>query len=649
MSDNGPDNVDMVTMAHISASSIVIIIAAILALLSLVFIVGAILLTQKNTTPVAPIPSPVILPRKQSGNSKHLPHVSINKGPTLETYPDVSLTTGKLEVQQPMIINETAVSDETRLAQIHVFPYMITLINSGITIALESSLDSGLFITSDKMDITQHVIMDSDPLVTTMILSYDNPNRQVSVILAMGSPFITIENYGVPLSLKYNTLKEIIYQHYNVYIIDSIYVVITDQPAEIIPTDLTLAVSSIGVIRIAYYHTPKILELLLEHCDSYPISSIVTSNYSYDNDTYHIDTFLKWTNNSLYPSKISADRSHKNLLYRLPHHELANVKSNHDIDFGIAVDEHPVQNDGVSLVTTDNNQWHLRSKVVLNELRYPSLQSDIYTTMLSKVWNVEIRNIVKYTPDNESDWYRWLADLATLILIGDMLKVNISKELIFLRQSLEYVSNAEHYTEIPDCSLGYLMYSYAVIILFGENETYDNDFIKMLRMRLMKIIQDRNWYFGLFYKVECTPGEMINIAYAAYTFGKVVHDTELVRVALAALSTEISAQQHYLQVGNPNNFLEYVNPITQITNQAINRDWLAHVTAKDDGSIDYLAYQQMLFVAKDPDYIMIAAQTIYDNCHLALSYGSTWSSILYWIFTSDDSMLSNYRYLTKKS
>lgn len=237
---------------------------------------------------------------------------------------------------------------------------------------------------------------------------------------------------------------------------------------------------------------------------------------------------------------------------------------------------------------------------------------------------------------------------------------------------------------------GYLLLGYAVASYYNPTFLQNNKSTILYFLRntvnyysedpYFPLWRNKDWYFGYSLssglspnqaegKVSFNPAEAISGYYAAYLLSITLQNIELRNWSLALLASEIGSVQTYFQsnAGNPDfvnntitergdSYYEYtvsggnpnfpernasimvpmLKPISLISFDAISKQWARSVQSFMLDSIsspdllpESLGYaNSLLAVGNDPHSY---ADTINNNSNKRLPFGSTWSSMLYWI------------------
>jgi hypothetical protein len=666
-----------------------------------------------------------------------------------------------------------------------VYPYFGSINDDSFSFSWPNKSSSQLIGTSDKYDsgmsdISYNIasgpiikvgssgnkilscdILDIDALVGTVVWQYENPNNgktgSLIIPLAQGSPFITIEMNNINATLECNfdfALQP--YQNKNIYLIEISGS--TDGYAIFLPIPLTLKIQNgvvviprmIGTIRIAYFNSIDMLNILTQHYQTYPIEATIstTSQGTGINDindildisrfhSWNVDTSFIWTTKNMLTeehkrnSGISIEIDNKLLMIALPHHNITNIT------YESSNMSHPLISP-VRFIITHNNIWNIADAVANYQFIYP-VPSQGMTGIMSLIWDDEIKIITNSPPQDTIDWVKWLGSLAILILIGNMLQKDITDyrnilegQLSLIQNKLGMISkykmlvydktwggiidslgltncmgNSNHGNSFYESHIGqygYIMLAYAVAGYFNPK------FINSNRETALYFIRDtinpyqsdnsfplwrnKNWYLGysissgLQYgqingKDTSNIGEIIAGYYAAFLLSLILSNNpnepnELINWSLGLLASEITALQHYFQLrdsnediitvdskfiqrtitnrgdtyykytvsgGNPKYpernasiMVPMLKPLTLMSFDYINNKWAMGtkqwVESGVTGDIqsESLAYAlAVLTVENNPKIKQQAIETIIANHKILLPYGSTWSSILYWI------------------
>lgn len=617
-------------------------------------------------------------------------------------------------------------------------------------------------------------IVDVDALVSTIIWQYQNFDTKkrgsITIPLAKGSPFITIQINNIETTIKFNKIFSLEPLHEDtIYIVhfDKIGTPSIENSSEqkyviFLPIALTLTKQfdyiiiprMIGTIRMASFNSADMFNILLTYYQTYPIeSTIATKAENVDNGlSWNVDTSFIWTTNNMFSddknlSKINTNHSikleDKLLMLALPHHNLTNII------FESLSMYHPIIGP-YRFVITENNVWNLADAVANYGFEYPPSDN---MEIMSKVWKIEISNILNAKPETTINWMKWLGSLATLILIGKSLNEDIDNYQNLLQDELNVIQqrqgimspvNTIVYDQtwggtisnfnLTNCAnnfeslknqkihygvetrsyeshvgqFGYLIFAYAVAgylnpIFINENKETALYFVRNIVNPYefddsFPLWRNKDWYFGYSISSGLAPGQIggkdtYNIAenimgyYGTYLISQVLKGPSpqtselLLNWSLGLLASEITALQHYFQFASNNSIIidpafvqgtitnrgdayysynlhktsssvgnqDYpeknasmiipmIKPLTLMSFDYININW-ANVAKKwllpaitQNIQHEPLAYATVVLSmntnsATREDLINI----ILEHSNVLLPYGSTWSSIIYWV------------------
>jgi endoglucanase Acf2 len=600
-------------------------------------------------------------------------------------------------------------------------------------------------------------ILDIDALVSTVAWQYQNSVTQVigsiTIPLAKGSPFITTEVNNIDISLEcdFDFTVDNTTEPQSIYIIQRDnasdgYLLILSRALSLTIIDRTIYIPSFsGVVRIGYFNSETMIDILMTNYTIYPIESTistsVTGSSGDNNTTWNVDTVFEWTTRSMNIVSSSRNRIRNSksmkqnlsndspLMLALPHHNIINVVYESDLML------HPLIGP-FRFLTTDNNTWVLGDAVANYTFAYPPIGPSGSTGMdtLATVWETEMSNIINSPPRETVNWCRWLGSVANLLLIGDMLGNNITTELNVLKNNLSLIQTqngtlSPYNTFIHDktwggvignlglnnCAgnsdngnafynshigqFGYLVFAYAVAGYFDQDFINSNSDTALLFVRdivnpyefdnTFPLWRNKDWYFGYSISSGLSPqqgrgketldiGETILGYYASYLISLVLtNQDELMNWSLAMLASEIISLQYYFQFVSQNRidvdpafvqgtivergdtYYEYtvdagndsfparnasimvpiLKPLSLISFDYLNQDW-SHfvqfwmtdaVTAPDIEPESFGYAETLLSVQASPQQRQMIANNIANESHIYLPYGSTWSSMLYWV------------------
>ena len=265
--------------------------------------------------------------------------------------------------------------------------------------------------------------------------------------------------------------------------------------------------------------------------------------------------------------------------------------------------------------------------------------------------------MLRAKPVEMIDWLKWIGAIAVMVLIGDAIGVSIDSGLKVLKHNLDlvrhghgsvsdynkfvYDRNKGGIVDAMGCNstshLGYLIYAYTVVghynaeflsehrdlvLYFTRNivNPYEND-------GHFPLWRTKDWYLGhsLPYDNELntkyTLAESILNYYCTYLFSMATGrgDDELSNWSRALLSAEIDSLHCYYNRGD--DLIALLKPVTLLTSK-VNRGTNIH-----NNDPELMAYRCLSMPKEE------AIRTVMNNYGVFLPYGSTWSSILYWILT----------------
>lgn len=584
------------------------------------------------------------------------------------------------------------------------------------------NIEGGIGMKIDSWDGTSIScdILDVDALVGTIAWQYrNNTTFSISCItipLAKGSPFITAElnNIGVSLECNYKISMET-GDNKSTYIINNVdndngYILFLSQSVPLKIINNTIYIPCItGTIRIAYFNSLEMIDILSINKNIYPIESTISVN---DIEEKEIDINFHWTTRTIHNNNINPNTGL--LMIALPHHNIVNQ----------LYESSPINHSVIGpfkFVITENNQWIITHKIIDFPVEYPPIQSDI--SFMKQVWNTEIENLIKSSPNETTNWCKWIGSVAKLLLIGEMLKENISDHLeIFLEQLSRininngkistsncivyditwgglisnlaidnYMGNSDSgnsYYQSHIGQFGYLVYAYAVAGHFDHSFIQTNKDIALFFARdianpyqyddYFPLWRNKDWYFGYSLSSGLSPdqlrgkdssniGESVFGYYATYLLSSLLDNHEFKKWSLAMLTSEILSAKFYFQCDDIINinkafiqktitnrgdtYYEYtgndtdchssiIKPISLVSFDYIKLDWIKSVqkfvNTKNQSDPESLAYSLMLLsINLHPNDKSRFIQNIIDNKNIYLPYGTTWSSILYWILKSN--------------
>lgn len=442
-------------------------------------------------------------------------------------------------------------------------------------------------------------ILDIDALVVTAAWQYQNTvtreRGHLTIPLAQGSPFITVEvhNVGASIRCSFGAKFEEISPTAHVITIDddSGYLLVLSRVMTPIFRDNVVNMAKFtGVFRLAYFDSEATLSTLVANADIYPIESTIGTTSTLSGTTWTIHDTYTWTTASMVEGS-----NQELLMMALPHHTITNTTFT-----GPSID-HPILGP-THLVLTSNDTWNVQNTISTLPLQYPSLGSAKNTT-LTLVWNTEIDTIIKSEPPQTAQWMRWIGSLAMMVMMGNMLGTDIGTAHTLLKDRLNRIrinrgvvstSNQFVYDRtwggiigkmgLNNCSgdfdsgnafyqspigqYGYVVYAYTVAstldVTFREqNREIALSFARHIANpcdgdRYFPLWRSKNWYLGYSIssglqphqplgKETTNPGEAVFGYYACYLLGSVLNVEELATWNLSMLASEITALQHYFQ------------------------------------------------------------------------------------------------------
>jgi endoglucanase Acf2 len=584
-------------------------------------------------------------------------------------------------------------------------------------------------------------IINFDAMTTTVAWQFFNPSTgktgSLTLPLVKGSPYITIESVNSSISLECDftvDLKPFRGQSSYILKIDATTGYVIFFPHTITLTDSNNIISVPRVtasIRIAYYNSQPMLNILSRQYSAYPVESTISTSLGEPGSSWDTTSIFTWTPKNIFGPGVED----KLLMMALPHHNIENV-----IVSGPTGD-HPVIGP-YRFVITNNNTWILNYSVVNYDFTYPPITASGITGMMIPVWKNELEKLIQAIPSNTVDWCRWLGSIAILFLIGDMLKQNINTELDFLESQLSLLQTnkgavSASNTIVTDITwggvisnigltncqgtsdegnafyenhigqYGYLVFAYAVAGYFDPTFLDDNKETALYFVRnianpaeadkTFPLWRNKDWYFGYSLSSGLTPNqaggkntndiaEIIMGYFGTYLMSMLITNRDLTTWSLSMLAMEISALKHYFQiqdvltvsrlpqqnlvnpafvqgtitdrgdvyyqyttVGGNDKFPErnasimvsMIKPLLLISDDYIDPGWAVGTqpwmidAINNNIQPESLGYAESLIAVNNTNANKRAAiQTIILNSNNPLPYGSTWSSMLYWIASS---------------
>ena len=598
-----------------------------------------------------------------------------------------------------------------------------------------SDVNPSIKIGSSSQQSLSCDILDVDALVSTVAWQYRNFNTlqigSLNMPLAKGCPFITCEvnSLSITLDCNFSFSIETISTKLPIYLMhrgkfSDGFVIVLSRPLDISIIDRTLYIPQFtGTMRIAYFNSQSMIDILTTNSTIYPIESTISTSATGSDaniTSWNIDTVFEWTTRSM-----NILSSHNLLMVALPHHNITNVT------YESSLIDHPLIGP-YRFVITDTQSWILADAVANYNFVYPSITSD----SLSSVWDTEILNIVNSPPKETVNWCKWLGSIATLLLIGNMLNKNISIGLNILKNNLSLIQNnngvlSQYNTFIYDktwggiignigldnCSgdgdsgnafyqshigqFGYLVFSYAVAGYFDNSFLINNKQTALLFARdianpyefdkSFPLWRNKDWYLGYSISSGLSPqqyygketnniGEIIFGYYGTYLLSTLLTDQqELMTWSLAMLASEITSLQFYFQFVSENkidvnpsfvqgtisergdSFYNYtvdfgnstfparnasimvpiIKPLSLLSFDYISnywaqfvQYWMTQAINSPDIEPESFGYAEtLLSVNSSPETQQSIINNIVAESDIYLPYGSTWSSMLYWILS----------------
>jgi hypothetical protein len=616
----------------------------------------------------------------------------------------------------------------------------------------------GLKIGSSNAKSLSCDIVDVDALVGTVIWQYKHVTYEeigsITIPLVQGSPYITIEANNIeitiecdhtfyieslilqPQSVQNNSLSKS-YQNDMIYAIrtgeGTGFLIFLSKPAIItIQSELIIIPRMTGVIRISYFESIDMLNILSKYYDIYPIESTIdckataADEKDFESAYWNTETSFIWTTKNMFNRRKSEiDENHDNnlLMVALPHHNINNAK------YESSPINHPVIGPYRFVVTNDNT-WSLIDTVTNYQFKYPLLKE---SNNMLHVWKDEIKIVSSLKPQNIIDWMKWLGSLSILILMGDMLKqdINIHKKLleeqldsirvrngnmsqnktfvydktwggVISSTGLDDPDNRNYLYESHIGRYGYLVFAYAVAGYFNLDFLNKNKETALYFVRDISnpyqsdnnfpLWRNKNWYLG--YSVSSglisdkigkdtsNIGETVAGYYGVYLISRVLKLDTLSNWSLSLLASEITSLQYYFQFSSYNaitvdsaftmgtitnrgdNYYSYklressdknqklnsckismalalvsmIKPLNLMSFEYINNDWSTNIQSHvleaftENIQPESLSHAIVILAMGNNEEIkQQAIDIISDNHNIVLPYGSTWSSVLYWI------------------
>lgn len=652
-------------------SAVILLITGIVAVIAIIIIISFIIINS-NKVPRTPTPTPTQL----------IPEAVSESTPFTRLSPKSTCHTPLSIHNPPMTFIDHPVKKSSKIRAIKeitstnhwlkdnkpfcLYPYTVYIQDTGLKLSWPNTPQDIMISTGT---ITSCHVVDIDALVST--ITYQCSSGELTFPLVKGSPFITIEvndssvflqcNFDISLeSYKNNTIYVLRIDESIGYIIFLPLSVKCDigYGAMIIP-------KMTGTIRLAYFNTTDMLDVLSTHYNTYAVESTISTKSTNIDGEWIINTSFIWTTKNM-----SNDSNNNLLMVALPHHELINEiytsdYMKHDV-FG------PFR-----FVINNDNRWNLIDVVTDYNFDYPKISNN----ELLLVYTDEMKMISTNFPTLTIDWLKWLGSLATLLLIGHMLNQTISAELLILKDQLNLIrehkgivsrhnvfvydktwggiiSNLGLDNEIGDSNdgnayyeahigqYGYLIYAYAVAGYFDAN------FIKMNKETALYFVRNianpcqsdnnfpmwrnKDWYLGYslvsgLQEIQVNKhniGENILGYYGSYLLSKVIKDDELMKWSLAMVGSEISSLQYYFQ--DDTDIVQMLKPLTLMSFDYVSNDYVLKGNVVVD-SPEMMAYTECMRALKGGNEEIV--KNIVKNHDIFLPYGSTWTSMLYWVLS----------------
>jgi len=751
-------------------TTIILIITGILALLGLGFVIAAILISEsklknKNTntstrTRATILATNIEYPYHERQSSKSMSLSSLSDmEPPFKYIEHVVEKSNKARTLKDIVspnhwLGNTLYDPDTIF---NVYPYYGKIENN----AFMFSWPTNGFVTENSLDLTYESIpmesyirvsslderviscdiVDIDALVGTVIWQYHNIHNKIgsmTIPLAKGSPFITIEANNIGLSLEcgfdfthqneYKLNKRSSIHIFNISE-DSGYILVLSKNITItVINDIIYIPRFTGVARIAYFDSTDMMNILIDHHAVYPIESTL-STYVIEDTTmaptsFMVDTTFQWTTRNMYNND-----SDDLLMISLPHHNITNIIYHGSPIF------HPLIGPFRFIIAKDN-KWVLAEGVVDYKFPY-SIKNDSNITdieALRTVWKTESSMVISSPPTGFVNWCKWMGSVATLLLIGNMLNEHINDIAKILESNLLLITkknrisrlvyddtwggiiddtginnrmgnsdNGNAFYESHIGQFGYLVFAYAVAGYFNQDFISQNKDTALLFVRDIAnpyeydddfpLWRNKDWYFGYSIASGLSPnqtkgkytsniGENIFGYYGCYLLSLVLDQSntdpqikELHDWSLTLLAHEISSLQYNFQVSSQNMvtidsefrqntvvnrgdtyygynvengnayyperhasmMVPIMKPISPISLDYIDNVWAKSIEVWLNDAVqsseiepESLGYAlALLSICNNKDNNVI--NRIMDNKNIYLPYGSTWSSILYWI------------------
>ena len=525
-------------------------------------------------------------------------------------------------------------------------------------------------------------ILDIDALVGTVSWQYQTGSMTIPLI--KGSPYITAQIDNIQTSLECNfPFKLESYDNNKIHVLrineSTGYAIFLPEPLMVtISFDIVVIPQFTGVIRIGYFGSEDILNILLNYYETYPVESTIVADtkLSDDNSSWNVDYSFNWTTQNMSSSSTNKEL----LMVALPHHALTNIiYQSNPID-------HPLIGP-FRYVVTNKNIWNMVDAVANYKFAYPKLSPD-NTAIMIPIWAHEIKMVSNNMNLSKS------GNLSNLILIGDMLGQDINPYRTILEKELKSIPTKGIFgydstwggiinlDGLTDCSgnnnafykshveeYGYIIFAYAVAGYFNQAfiDTYREDALYFVRDianpceldKSFPLWRNKDWYTGysissglyegkLGGKDGCDIAEAVAAYYSVYLLSTVLNHDNLKRWSLAMLASEISAGQHYFQqdditvTSRGDNYYTYMDkysveslipllkPINLMSFDYIKESWLNNVSPTNiegEYSNEAIGYALLMYnkSLSKPE----AINTIVSN-HSTIN-SCPWTSILYWI------------------
>lgn len=447
-----------------------------------------------------------------------------------------------------------------------VYPYNATIKDNGFMFNWPG--EPSLIIGSSNNNSISSYTLDVDPFVTTNMWEYYDPitdkTGSLTIPLTNGCPFITIEadNNSITITCDFDGAL-IPYQEDRSYIIKlgptSGYVIfLSHKSVPKIIDNVILIHRMTGIIRIAYFNSLDILDILTRYKNTYPVESTISMITKDGNNIWDINPLYTFTTRNMLK-----DSTNNNLLML----SYGNHKLNNIIFQSNCVD-HPILG-SCKLITTSNNIWRCNYKIKKYDfVNHPRI------TSLTQVSN-----------DNIVSWMKSIGNLAKRVLINtkelntltnelDKIRINrgvISNNKIFvydsnwngivskvgLTNSIGDSDNGNSYYNNHIGQYGHLILGYAVASHFDKKFLSDNEDIMMYFVRnvcsysndkLFPLWRNKDWYTGasltkgLTYITDNDINEIAQGYFACYLVSLLLNDNHLMSWSLGMLVTELNDQ-----------------------------------------------------------------------------------------------------------